>query len=34
LVVDPRGRFMLGIAAASLLAGIASMRVMIKKNLR
>jgi tight adherence protein B len=34
LVTDPRGRFMLGIAAASLLAGIASMRVMIKKNLR
>lgn len=34
LVTDPRGRFMLGIAAASLLSGIASMRVIIKKNLR
>jgi len=34
LITDPRGRFMLGIAAASLLTGIASMRVMIKKNLR
>jgi tight adherence protein B len=34
LLTDPRGRFMLGIAAASLLSGIASMRVMIKKNLR
>jgi tight adherence protein B len=34
LVTDPRGRFMLGVAAASLLMGIASMRVMIKKNLR
>src|SRR6516162_5400089 len=34
LVTDPRGRFMLGIAAACLLTGIATMRVMIKKNLR
>ena len=34
LITDPRGRFMLGIAAASLLTGIASMHVMIKKNLR
>jgi tight adherence protein B len=34
LLTDPRGRFMLGIAAASLLAGLASMRIMIKKNLR
>ena len=34
LVTDPRGRFMLGIAVACLLTGIASMHVMIKKNLR
>ena len=34
LVTDPRGRFMLGIAAVSLLSGLASMRVLIKKNLR
>jgi tight adherence protein B len=34
LVFDPRGRFMLGIAVASLLTGIAGMRALIKKNLR
>jgi tight adherence protein B len=34
LFVDPRGRFMLGIAVASLLTGIAVMRALIKKNLR
>ena len=34
LVFDPRGRFMLGIAVASLLTGIAAMRALIKKNLR
>jgi tight adherence protein B len=34
LFIDPRGRFMLGIAVASLLTGLATMRVLIKKNLR
>ncbi|MBV8508340.1 MAG: type II secretion system F family protein, partial [Alphaproteobacteria bacterium] len=34
LFIDPRGRFMLGIAVASLLTGIAGMRALIKRNLR
>ena len=34
LFVDPRGRFMLGIAVASLLTGIAGMRALVKRNLR
>jgi Flp pilus assembly protein TadB len=34
LFFDPRGRFMLGIAVASLLTGIAGMRALIKRNLR
>jgi tight adherence protein B len=34
LFFDPRGRFMLGIAVASLLTGLAAMRALIKKNLR
>ena len=34
LFFDPRGRFMLGIAAVSLLTGIAGMRALIKRNLR
>ena len=34
LFIDPRGRFLLGIAVASLLTGLASMRALIKKNLR
>jgi tight adherence protein B len=34
LFFDPRGRFMLGIAVASLLTGIAAMRALIKRNLR
>jgi Flp pilus assembly protein TadB len=34
LFVDPRGRFLLGIAVASLLTGIAVMRALIKRNLR
>jgi tight adherence protein B len=34
LFVDPRGRFMLGIAVASLLLGIAVMKAMIKRSLR
>jgi tight adherence protein B len=33
LFVDPRGRFMLGIAVASLLLGIAVMRIMIRRSL-
>jgi Flp pilus assembly protein TadB len=33
LFTDPRGRFMLGIAVASLLLGIAVMRALIKRNL-
>ncbi len=34
LFVDPRGRFMLGLAVVSLLSGIAAMRALIKMNLR
>ena len=34
LFTDPRGRFLLGIAVASLLTGLAAMRALIKKNLR
>jgi tight adherence protein B len=34
LFVDPRGRFMLGIAVASLLSGIAVMNAMIRRSLR
>lgn len=34
LFIDPRGRFLLGIAVASLLTGLATMHALIKKNLR
>jgi tight adherence protein B len=34
LFVDPRGRFMLGLAIVSLLSGVAAMTALIKKNLR
>ena len=34
LFVDPRGRFMLGLAIVCLLLGIAAMKVMIEKSLR
>lgn len=34
LFIDPRGRFLLGIAVASLLTGLAAMRALIKRNLR
>ena len=34
LFVDPRGRFMLGVAAVSLLLGIIVMKTMVKKTLR
>jgi tight adherence protein B len=34
LFTDPRGRLMLGIATASLVAGIAAMRALIRRNLR
>jgi tight adherence protein B len=34
LFIDPRGRFLLGIAVASLLTGLAAMGALIKKNLR
>jgi tight adherence protein B len=34
LVIDPRGRFMLGIAIVSMLSGIGTMRALIKRNLR
>jgi Flp pilus assembly protein TadB len=34
LFLDPRGRFMLGVAVVSLLTGIAAMRALIKRNLR
>jgi len=34
LLVDPRGRFMMGVAFVSLLIGIAVMTIMIKKSLR
>jgi tight adherence protein B len=34
LFVDPRGRFMLGVAIISLLLGIAVMKAIISKSLR
>lgn len=34
LFTDPRGRFMLGVAIASLLSGIIAMRALIRRNLR
>jgi Flp pilus assembly protein TadB len=34
LFTDPRGRFLLGVAVASLLTGLAAMRALIKRNLR
>jgi tight adherence protein B len=34
LLSDPRGRFLLGLAGVSLLSGIISMRLLIRKNLR
>jgi Flp pilus assembly protein TadB len=34
LFIDPRGRFLLGIAVASLLTGLAAMHALIKRNLR
>jgi tight adherence protein B len=34
LFVDPRGRFMLGLAIAGMLCGVAAMRAMIKRTLR
>jgi tight adherence protein B len=34
LVVDPRGRFMLGVAMFSALSGIIAMKALIKRNLR
>jgi tight adherence protein B len=34
LLVDPRGRFMMGVAFVSLMIGIAVMTIMIKKSLR
>ena len=34
LFLDPRGRFLLGLAVASLVSGIVSMKVLIKRNLR
>jgi tight adherence protein B len=34
LFVDPRGRFMLGVAIVGLLLGIGAMKIMIKKSLR
>lgn len=34
LFVDPRGRFMLGVAVVCLLSGIVTMKALIKKNLR
>jgi tight adherence protein B len=34
LFVDPRGRFMLGLAIVCLLLGIAAMKIMIEKSLR
>lgn len=34
LFVDPRGRFMLGLAVISLLLGFATMKALIKQNLR
>jgi len=34
LFIDPRGRFLLGLAVVSLVSGIASMKVLIKRNLQ
>jgi tight adherence protein B len=34
LFIDPRGRFMLGVAVLSLISGIVAMGVIIKKSLR
>src|SRR6516225_2710670 len=34
LFIDPRGRFLLGLAVVSLVSGIVSMKVLIKRNLR
>jgi Flp pilus assembly protein TadB len=34
LFIDPRGRFMLGVAVVSLLFGIVVMKMMIRKSLR
>lgn len=34
LVIDPRGRFLLGLAVASLVSGIIAMKLIIKRNLR
>lgn len=34
LITDPRGRFLLGLAVASLVLGIIAMKLLIKKNLR
>jgi tight adherence protein B len=34
LIVDPRGRFMLGLAVVSVLSGIIAMKALIKRNLR
>ena len=34
MFIDPRGRFMLGVAAVSLLLGVLVMKIMIKKSLR
>ena len=34
LLIDPRGRFLLGLAAMSLLSGIVTMKVLIQKSLR
>ena len=34
MFVDPRGRFMLGVAAVGLLLGVVVMKAMIKKSLR
>ena len=34
LFVDPRGRFMLGVAFLSLVTGLATMAVMVKRALR
>jgi tight adherence protein B len=34
MFIDPRGRFMLGVAAVGLLLGVVVMKIMIKKSLR
>jgi tight adherence protein B len=34
LFIDPRGRFMLGLAIAGLLSGVVAMRALIQRNLR